>query len=76
MTTRTNPASGQNELMPGDKITQQAAHHAIAARLSCDTQSVDEAASLYIAAVSTNDQGLEVTVMDEHGHTRTVNLAS
>lgn len=57
-------------------ITQQAAHHAIAARLSCETQSVDEAAGLYIAAVSTNDRGLEVTVVDEHGHTRTVTLAS
>lgn len=57
-------------------ITQQAAHHAIAARLSCETQSVDEAAGLYIAAVSTSDQGLEVTVVDEHGHTRTVSLAS
>lgn len=58
------------------ELTAQAAHRVIAARLSGETQYVDEAAGLYIDAVSPDSQGLEVTVTDEHGHTLTVALAS
>lgn len=46
------------------RLTPRAARGVIAARLSGDTQCVDEAAGLYIDKVSTSEDGLEVTVVD------------
>lgn len=58
------------------RLTPRAARGVIAARLSGDTQCVDEAAGLYIDKVSTSEDGLEVTVVDEDGRALTVTLAS
>lgn len=58
------------------RLTPPAARGVIAARLSGDTQCVDEAAGLYIDEVSVSDHGLEVTVVDEDGQALTVSLAS
>lgn len=58
------------------ELTHQAAHRVIAARLSGETQYADDAAGLYIDAVSAGDHSLEVTVTDEHGHALSVTLVS
>lgn len=53
-------------MTPTHELTPQTAHRVIAARLSGETRHVDEAAGLYINDVDVDDQGLEITVVDEH----------
>ena len=57
------------------RLTPGAVRCVIAARLSGETQCVDEAAGLYIDDVVTSEHGLVVTVVDEDGQTLTVSLA-